>query len=285
MTRSRAIALAAIIVLLVFSCVIWIVVLHEGRRGVLTVSFLDVGQGDAIFIRSPEGRQVLIDGGAGTVLLRRLSTVMPWYDRSIDLVIGTHADLDHIGGLIELFPRYRIAEVIVPGTQGSSDAWRTYLDAIRNERRVRVIEAMRGTRIEIGGGAYLDVLFPDRTAPDLETNTGCVVTRLVFGSTAFMLPCDAPDEIEAYLALLDGADLRSDILKAGHHGSKTSSSALFVGLVDPKIVVYSRGCDNRYGHPSPETVATFARFDIPTLDTCEEGTITFVSDGVQVTRK
>jgi competence protein ComEC len=281
------IALSAIIILSVLSAGTWYAVYEHARRGDLTVSFLNVGQGDAVFIQSPTGRQILVDGGSGSQVLRMLPTVMPWYDRSLDLIVGTHADLDHIGGLIELLPRYRVDAALVPSTMGESSAWRTYLEELRTEERsgARVYQATRGERIDIGGGAYVDVLFPDRDVPGLETNTGCVVTKVVYGNTAFMLSCDAPSAIEQYLALLDGTNLKADVLKAGHHGSKTSSNPLFVGLVDPQYAVFSRGCDNTYGHPSPETVETYARFNIPTLDTCTDGSITFVSDGQTVTRK
>ncbi len=287
MQKSAVLTLYAVIALAVVALVVWIAVLEESRTHVLRVSFLDVGQGDAIFIVSPTGRQILIDGGAGSEVLRKLSTVMPWYDRSLDLVLGTHADTDHIGGLIQILPRYRVAEIVVPSTRGSTEAWRTYLGEIRVEEKsgARVLAAERGLRLDLGGGAYLDVLFPDRPVPGLETNTGCVVTRLVYGETAFMLPCDSPKEIEQYLVLLDGSNLKSNVLKAGHHGSKTSSAPLFVGMVDPQFAVYSRGCDNTYGHPAAETVATFERFNIPTLDTCTDGTITFISDGQTVRHK
>jgi competence protein ComEC len=279
--------LGLIVMLAIFACIVWIAVLQESPRGVLTVSFLNVGQGDAVFIESPTGMQMLIDGGAGTAVLRELGRVMPWYDRSIDVILGTHADLDHIGGLIELLPRYRVATALVPSTQGDSDAWRMYLRELSNEEKsgARVFKAERGERVDLGGGVYVEVLSPDRAVPNLETNTGCVVARVVYGTTAFMLPCDAPQAIEKYLALLDGNNLKSDVLKAGHHGSKTSSAPLFVGLVNPKFAVFSRGCDNTYGHPSKETVATFARFGIPTLDTCINGAITFVSDGQTVVRQ
>jgi competence protein ComEC len=180
------------------------------------------------------------------------------------------------GGLIELLPRYRVAEALVPSTHGTSNAWRRYLQELRDEEAsgAQVIEAKRGERLDLGGGAYLDVLFPDRTVAGLETNTGCVVTRLVYGETAFMLPCDSPNAIENYLVLLDGANLHANVLKAGHHGSKTSASALFVGMVNPTWAVYSRGCNNTYGHPSPETVELFARFNIPTVLCGRVGQIT-----------
>ncbi len=284
MQRSQWWTLAILIVLGILCVGIWTAVWEQEQARTLRVSFLDVGQGDAIFIETPSGNQVLVDGGPGTEVLRKLPTVMPWYDRSIDLVIGTHADLDHIGGLIEVLSRYRIANALVPSTFGDTDAWRTYLQVLAKEG-AQIHAAKRGERIELGDDVYLDVLFPDRALPGIETNTGCVITQLVYGETAFMLPCDSPDEIENYLVLLDGANLKSNVLKAGHHGSKTSSAPLFVGMVDPEYVVFSRGCDNTYGHPSPQTVAIFERFNIPMLDTCEEGTITFVSNGHSVARK
>jgi competence protein ComEC len=145
--------------------------------------------------------------------------------------------------------------------------------------------ARRGQIVDLGKGAYLEVLSPDRDVFNVDPNVGCIVTRLVYGETAFMLPCDATTPIEKYLAQLDGSALASDVLKAGHHGSDTSSSELFVGYVDPAYVVFSRGCDNRYGHPHEEVVERFKRFEIQTLDTCEDGTITFVSDGSTVRKR
>ena len=104
----------------------------------------------------------------------------------------------------------------------------------------------------------------------------------MYGDTAFMLTGDSPEQIEHYLVQLDGEELRSTVLKAGHHGSRTSSSPLFVGMVSPSYAVYSRGCDNTYGHPHAEVRDTFSRLEVEALDTCLDGTVTFVSDGHSV---
>ncbi|MBM3260819.1 MBL fold metallo-hydrolase [Candidatus Kaiserbacteria bacterium] len=295
MRRSAQITGIAIAILCMTAGIIWYAVVQESRAGVLTVSFLDVGQGDAVFITSPSGNTVLIDGGQTSRVLRELGTVIPWYDRSIDVIIPTHADADHIGGLIDVLDRYQVSHIIRPSTEGTTALWRTFTEKIKvaTTQGTHVTIAQRGQIINLGGStgspqaphAYLEVLMPDRPAPDLDTNTGCIVTRLVYGDTAFLLPCDAPQAIEKYLVMLDGTDLRSDVLKAGHHGSKTSSGPLFLGYVNPHFGVYSRGCDNTYGMPHKETIATFEAFDIPTLDTCEQGTITFESDGQKVTVK
>jgi competence protein ComEC len=184
MQKSERLTLIALIVLS-FACVLVWISAWEGSRGELRVSFLDIGQGDAIFIQAPNGMQALIDGGSDTTVLRRLGEVMPWYDHSIDLLIGTHPDLDHIGGLIDVLPRYNVGTILVPSVEGTTDAWRIYLKEVHDEH-AHVIDAKRGERIMLGD-AYMDVLFPDRETPHVETNTGCIVVRLVYKSTSFML--------------------------------------------------------------------------------------------------
>lgn len=284
MRKSSKLLLAIVVVLALFACLIWYAALAEDRRGLLTVSFLNVGQGDAVFIDAPSGRQVLIDGGPGASVLRELASVSPWYDRSIDIVVATHPDLDHIGGLLDVLPRYRVATIVLSSVQGETSAAAKLMeDARRETADVRIAE--RGDVYELGKGARLEILFPDREVPGVATNQGCIVARLTYGSRSFMLPCDTDKNIEQYLTRLDGEQLKSDVLKAAHHGSKTSSLPLFVGYVSPAYAVFSRGCDNSYGHPHKEVVDTFATFSIPTLDTCEEGTITFVSDGQTVWRR
>ena len=278
MQRSASLTLVAIFALSVFVLLVAYAVLREDRGGRLTVSFLDVGQGDAIFIDAPSGRQVLIDGGKGPVVLEQLARVMPWWDKTIDVVIATHPDADHIGGLVDVLERYKVARVVASSVEGDTGVATSFDEAIRAEGAV-TLEAQRGQRFELGKGVRLDVLFPDRDVPHIPTNDGSTVARLVYGETDFILTGDAPQGVEEYLAALDGEALRADVLKAGHHGSDTSSSPIFLGYVSPAYGVYSRGCDNSYGHPAPEVVARFAQLTIPTLDTCTEGTITFVSDG------
>ncbi len=284
MQKSTKIFGATIIALLLITGCIWYAVVREDRGGKLTVSFLNIGQGDSIFIESPSGRQVLIDGGPNRSVLRELSKVMPWYDRTIDVIIPTHPDADHVTGLIDVLARYQVAMAIQSSVQGDTDTWRTLEKAIDDEHAQKVT-AMRGQIVDLGKGAYLEILFPDRLLPNAETNTASVVARLVYGTTSFMLTGDSPQPIEDYLVKLDADELHSDVLKAGHHGSRTSSDPLYVGFVSPEYAVFSRGCDNKYGHPHQEVVDLMARFGIPTLDTCKDGTITFISDGKTIVHK
>ena len=279
-TKVLGITLA---ILLVLVLVIWQSV-FASEKEVLTVSFLDVGQGDSIFIQSPSGRQVLVDGGPDRSVLRELGKILPWWDRSIDVVIATHPDADHVSGLVDALQRYTVSYIFEPGVKADTPQAESMLKSIANEDAEYVL-ARRGQIIDLGSGAYLEILFPDRDVNDLETNTASIVARLVYGDTSFMLTGDSPNEIEKYLATLDGVALKSNVLKAGHHGSRTSSSLLFVGFVDPDYVVLSRGCDNTYGHPHQEVVDVFARFEVTVLDTCEEGTVTLTSDGHTVSKK
>ncbi len=265
---------------------VWSAASAGGKR-VLTVSFLDVGQGDAVLIESPSGAQVLIDGGANRAVLRELSKHVGWRDRSLDVVLATHPDADHIGGLPDVLSRFRVSFI------GYSDVADDGADAQAFERAVeaeiregatrRVLR--RGDVLDLGGGAFLEVLFPDRPLPGVETNTGSLIVRVVYGKTAFLIGGDAPKATERYVASLDREGLRADVLKANHHGSKTSSDPLFVGFASPSFAVISRACDNSYGHPHAEVLALFARFGAEALDTCEEGTITFTSNGSQVSKQ
>src|SRR3989338_1211788 len=289
----RSVQIQGLVVLFLFLTTlgVWYAVFREDRSGVLTVSFLDVGQGDAIFIDAPSGRQVLIDGGPDRSVLRELGKILPWWDRSIDVVIATHPDADHISGLVDVLQRYRVENIFHPGVEKNTGPAESMLLSVASEGAQETI-ARRGQIIDLGSTgspqaarAYIEILFPDRDVSRVETNTASIVARLVYGDTSFMLIGDSPQSIEGYLVTLDGSSLHSNVLKAGHHGSKTSSSELFVGFVGPEYAVFSRGCENRYGHPHAEVVALFKRFEIPALDTCTDGTVTFVSDGQTVVRK
>ena len=284
MRRGAVISGLVIALLAVIALFVWCAVWQQRADKPLTVSFLNVGEGDAIFITAPSGNQVLIDGGPDASVVRELGKVMPWYDHSIDFVIATHPDADHITGLIDVLDRYTVTNMLQSSVIGTTHTWQQLEDAAM-QRGVSEQTAHRGQRIDLGDGAYLAVLWPDRSLSHADTNDACVVTRLVYGSTAFLFPCDAPQGIEKQLVQRDGEHMHADVLKAGHHGSKTSSSELFVGYVSPSYAIFSRGCKNKYGFPSPQTVDTMKKFDIPTLDTCTDGTITFESDGEKVMRE
>lgn len=279
MTKVR---FAILGLLIVIALLVWGYYFSLQDSRTLTVAFLDVGQGDAIFVESPSGAQVLIDGGPGRAVLRELGRHMGFFDRTIDVVVATHPDSDHIGGLPDVLGLYSVSRILDPGITHDTPAYRAFLDASEQEPGALFVYARRGHIIDLGGGAYIRTLFPDRDVSNVESNDGSIIMQLVYGDTSFLLTGDAPVSIEQYLSFTDREHLASDVLKVGHHGSRTSSSELFVGWVSPEYGVISRGCDNRYGHPHEEVLATFTNFEIEILDTCEEGTIVFKSDGERV---
>lgn len=229
---------------------------------------------------------MLIDGGKDRSVLRMLPKVMSAFDRDIDIMVATHPDADHIGGLSDVLSRYRVSYILASGREGDSSQSQRLEAAEAKERGAMEILARKGMRMHLGGGAYADVLHPEDNVAKLPgTNDASVILRLVYGETEFMLTGDAPSWVEDRLVSDYGSGLRSDVLKAGHHGSKTSTDAQWLGAVNPSIVVVSAGKGNSYGHPHPEVVKRISASGASILSTIDLGTITFVSDGMTVERR
>ena len=259
----------------------WYSVFAEDRGGKLTVAFLDVGQGDAIFIESPTGTQILIDGGPEKSVLRQLGKVMPFYDRTIDVLMITNPDKDHFAGFLDVLNSYKVGAMMEPGTLGAAAEYAA-LEKLIEEKGAKKLLARRGQKIQLGGGATLEILFPDRDVSGLNPNEGSIVAKLSYGSTSFLLTGDTTSAVEEYLSQLDGARLDVDVLKTGHHGSDTSTSDSLLGFASPAFAVISAGRDNRYGHPHKEVLDRLARFEVPVFGTYALGTVVFVSDGETV---
>lgn len=267
--------------------IIWGVYLGAQENDEMKVSFLDVGQGDAIFIEAPNGRQLLIDGGANASVLSGLGSVMGFFDRSIDVVLATHPDKDHVGGLPFVLERYRVTTFVDSVADGTAGAYQKLSDRAL-EQGIETYYGMRGDVIMLDkkNGVYLHILYPE---PDEflidETNEMSIIMKLVYGDTSVMLTADAGKIPETKLVSSDSSYLRSSVLKVGHHGSNTSSGSSFVRAVAPSYAIISAGADNTYGHPHPEVINTLEDADIEILETAEEGTITFVSNGIDIWRK
>lgn len=262
---------------------LWYAVYRE-QPGPLVVAFLNIGQGDAIYIESPTHNQILVDGGPPNKILSELGAVMPFYDRSIDMVVVTNPDLDHIGGFIDVLQSYDVKEIVEPGTLTDTEVYKNLEHLVEIEPAEKVI-ARRGMTIHLGGGADLFILFPDRDVSDLKTNDGSIVAKLMYGKTSVMLTGDAPSATEEYAMSLNPALVDSDILKVGHHGSRTSVSESFIQAVSPQYAVISAGVKNKYGHPHKETTDLFEKLHIPILGTYEKGRIVFESDGKEFVRR
>ena len=259
---------------------VWYAVLTETRTG-LKVAFLDVGQGDAIFVEAPNGNQVLIDGGPNKTVLRKLAKQMPFYDRTIDGIVLTHPHLDHYGGLVDVLDNYKIGFEMDSGNDNpESKGFDIYARKLEEEKAKRIF-AKKGMRVNLDEGLYLDILLPVINKKGMSAHDEMVVAKLVYGNNSFLLTGDMEDNLESFL-LSFGGSIKSDVLKVGHHGSKTSTSEKFLGLVNPELAIISAGKNNKYGHPHKEVTERLARFEIPMLRTDEKGTIIIKSDGEKI---
>lgn len=286
MSRSEAHTYALLGALFFITVGVWTAVFAESARDVLTVAVMDVGQGDAIFIESPTGVQVLIDGGPDSAVLRELPKVMGMFDRSLDAVIGTHPDADHIAGLVDVLERYDVAAFIEPGVPKDTATWRRLQQEVEYEKVAHLV-ARRGMKIDLGAGAVLDVLYPDKDVSGLSSdkaNEGGVVLKLSYGEATMLFMADVSSKVETQLLALDGKVLNVDLLKVGHHGSRTSTSDAFIKAATPAAAIISVGGDNRYGHPTGDVLHTLTKNAVTTLRTDEAGTVIFSSNGGEFVR-
>src|SRR3989338_8483580 len=235
----------------------------SSKDGLLKIYFFDVGQGDAIFIETPNGNQVLVDGGPDNSVLQKLGKTMPFYDKDIDLVVMTHSDADHITGLIEVLEKYEVKNIVYSNIVRKSalyDAWQ-YAVA---EEGADIIDPMAGEIVDLGNGVTLTVLHPTEslTGKVLEkTNNDSVVLMLKYGETEILLTGDIEAKAERQI-ILSGANLGADILKIAHHGSKTSTIEEFLYEVSPQVAIIQVGAKNRYGHPTSEVLKRLEEYGI-----------------------
>ena len=270
-----------LILLVILTISIWFFLLKNKNNEYLKVIFLDVGQGDAIYIEAPNGRQVLIDGGSDATLLARLSKVMPFADRSLDMIVATHGDMDHIGGFPLLLDNYKVESILENGVTGDSKVSISLEEKIV-KKKINKIIAKRGMHIILDDkkNIYFDILFPDRDVTSLESNEASIVGKLVYGENSFLFTGDASLYTENLIEWNEkDKTLDSDVLKLGHHGSRTSSSILWLEKVSPEVAIISVDKGNKYGHPHTELLDRLSSLKIPFLSTGDIGNIIFESDG------
>jgi competence protein ComEC len=252
--------------------------LFEPQCYCLKVSFLDVGQGDSILIETPDGYQVLVDGGPDMSVLRELGHELSFFDRSIDMIVATHPDADHIAGLSDVLARYEVGTVIETTNGKETPVTHALVEAIQSEH-AHVVYPEPGQVIQLGASTTLHIFSPAGDETNWESNMASIVLKVEYGSTSVMLTGDAPIEIEKYLVQAYPTLLKSTVLKLGHHGSKTSSSDEWLDAVHPEYAVVSAGLNNKYGHPHASVMQAVTARNIKVSETSKEGTITFYSDG------
>ncbi len=248
----------------------------------LEVVFFDVGQGDAIFIETPQGHQILIDGGPNKKILEKLSEEMPFWDNSLDLVILTHPEKDHVGGLNYVLRRYKVENILWTGVLRDTKTFEYWQENLANEKANEII-AEEGQRIK-AGEVQISIFYPLENLAKKEyknSNDTSIIARLIFEKNSFLFAGDATKKTEKEL-LAQEFNLNSDVLKVGHHGSKTSSSGEFLENVSPKIAVISCGRNNPYGHPHEQVLRNLENLAIKVLRTDQHGDIKIISDGKSI---
>lgn len=266
---------------------IWYAVFYFESRGNLTVTFFDVGQGDSIFIESAEGYQVLIDGGPSARVVSKIGRRMPFWDRTLDLIVLTHPDNDHIAGLVEVLKRYSVDGIVWTGVKHSSAIYQEWMRLVE-EKKVPEFFAQRGYVIHFGNGARFEILAPSESFKGKSAkkiNDTSIVGMLIHGDNTILLTGDSEKSTEYRLLFELPQAIDADILKVGHHGSKTSSSQEFLRFVSPDIAIIQVGAKNRYGHPTQEVLDRLAAVGADVLRTDTEGDIIFVSDGEKMWRE
>lgn len=286
------------IVALAMGALLWaggeIAAQREGApRGILRVTALDVGQGDSLLIDLPDGGALLIDGGGmvGSPVDLGARVIQPVLrarrrDKLLAMVLS-HPHPDHFGGLASTLPKIEVGELWDSGQGEDQGAGASYA-ALLASARARGVTIQRPRDLcgapRSAGGATIEILAPcPGYAPDAGANDNSLVLKLSFGERAVLLVGDAEHDEEAALVARFGDHLRADLLKVGHHGSRTSSSAPFLAAVKPSVAAISAGVRNRFGHPHPSTLAALSTRGIEALRTDRGGAIVWQTDGDAVT--
>jgi len=266
--RNRKIIYSLLLVGLILAIIFALIIFSDSQK--LEITFLDVGQGDAILI-SQGSNQILIDGGpSGQVLLEKLGKSIPFWDRKIEMVIATHPDQDHIQGLVSALGSYEVDFIMENSREADSQVYQNLKNTIE-EKGIEKIDAEKGTKIKFENGAELEIIYAKKDGSAKDNNSNSIVSKLIFGENSFLLTGDIPDSEENNLN-----DIKTKVLKVSHHGSKNSTTENFLEKVKAEKAIISAGKNNRYGHPAEEVLERLNNFNIEVLRTDEWGDINFV---------
>lgn len=252
--------------------------LVSGRPdGKLHINFCDVGQGDAIFLQNPQGEDILIDGGPDAKVLDCISGKMPFYDRTLELMVLSHPQADHLVGLIEVLKRFKVEKILATSATNNTAEFEAWQEAVKKEKAGK-FEAKKGKVIDFGAGLKGEVLWPQDFIYYRDVNETSQVLRITYGDFCAFLTGDATKN--TWLSLSSAGELKQCLLlKVPHHGSKNNLDDLLLTNTKPKIAIISVGKNNHFGHPSKETLGLLEKYGVKILRTDKNGTIEIVSDG------
>ena len=235
------------------------------------VHFLDVGQGDSIFLRLGD-KTMLIDAAEADQAEKIIAYLQSQQVEKLDYVLGTHPHADHIGGLAQVISAFDVGQVYLPKVSHNTATYRKLLETIQ-KKGLKVQTAKAGVKVLEGNGITAEILSPPENWEG-DLNNQSIVLKLTAGKVSYLFMGDAETEAEKMLT-----NVRADVLKVGHHGSSTSSGAMFLQRVKPKIAVISCGVNNDYGHPHKETLSSLEKVGATVYRTDEDGTVVVSTDG------
>lgn len=247
----------------------------------LKVSFIDVGQGDSELIQV-NGKNILIDSGPNDSRQKLLNYLEEQNIKKLNYVIATHPDEDHIGNMDDVIDKYDIETFIAPKKVSNTRAFESMADSLK-KKNMKIDVPKPTDELDLGKQTKAEIIAPNSESY-ADTNNYSVVLKITYGDTRFLFTGDAEKESESEM-LENGYDLKSDVLKVGHHGSSTSTSEKFLDKVNPEIAVISCGRDNKYGHPNKKTVNRLNKKNIRIYRTDVDGTIVLTSNGAKISRQ
>jgi len=266
--------LLVVIINLILIGIWWI----DSSNNLLSVYYLDIGQGDSVLVRTPDRKYMIIDGGPDNTILGEIGEILPFWVRKIDIVIVTHPDTDHIGGLVDFISRYDVDTIIFNDIVFNSVLFREFKIRIQ-EYEISTIHPVAGNELQLGCCVKLDVLWPDslEQAEKLGSNDSSVTVILNYGEVSMFMGGDLPIEYEEDAVENENIDV--DILKLGHHGSRTSTSEKFLAKIKPEVAIISCGADNKFGHPHQEVIDIVDEHGAKIYRTDISGRVKVSSDG------
>lgn len=280
---KRKIFLLLIGILFLLNIVAWKEVFVLAGPHYLKVDVLDIGQGDSIFIETPSMRRILIDGGPDTAVLGKLAERLPFWEKSLDVVVLTHPDQDHIMGLLSVLQKYKVKYIVWTGMVRGGANYQKWIELISKKQKEgsNIVITDPNTKIT-SGNVFIETLNPRENLQGkyfskADNDTG-IVLHLLHGKNTFLFTADTSSKVEEEL-VANNAYLPSDVLKVPHHGSKYSSSETFLRAVNPKIAIISVGKYNSYGHPTQEVLQRLQNFGITMFRTDQDGDVEILSDG------
>lgn len=251
----------------------------QPQNTVTHVYMLNIGQGDSFLIEAPNGKRMLIDGGKDSSVLTALATIVPSAHSTIDVVVATHPDADHIGGLQSVLKRYDVGLFLTTQVIADTKVFASLYGELY-QQKIPAYYVRKGMSVSLDQNVSFTVLFPDRDTSGWKTNEASVVGMLHVGTRSILFTGDSPLSVEHALVGAYQDQLNTDIVKLGHHGSKTSTGVELLKATTPTLGLVSAGIGNSYHHPNVEVLDRLKALSIPWISTQDQGTVDLSTDGI-----